>query len=54
MMRKSLRRILDRLRGLNNGWLRGGASVRGGLQEPQRAQPLPARMPLARGGAQWQ
>jgi hypothetical protein len=40
MMRKKARRILDRLRGLTDGWLRGGTSVRGGLQEPQRLQAL--------------
>jgi len=45
-MRKSLRRALDRLRGVANGWARGGTSVRGGLQEPQRTQRVlvPARI----------
>ena len=40
MMRMKVRRVLDRLRGLTDGWLRGGISVRGGLQEPQRLQTL--------------
>jgi hypothetical protein len=46
MMRKKVRRALDRLRGLTNGWLRGETSVRGGLQQPQRLQALlvPARI----------
>jgi hypothetical protein len=46
-MRKKVRRALDRLRGLTNGWLRGETSVRGGLQEPQRLRALlvPARIP---------
>jgi len=46
MMRKSLRRLLDRLRAATNGTpLRKGASIRGGLSEPQRMQVLlvPAR-----------
>ena len=51
MMRKKVRRALDHLRGLTNGWLRGETSVRGGLQEPQRLQALlvPARMRPRRG-----
>ena len=40
MMRKKVRRALDRLRGLTDGWLRGRTSVHGGLQEPQRLQAL--------------
>jgi hypothetical protein len=44
-MKKSLRRILDRLRTATNGKFRLPTSVRGGLQEPQRMQPVlvPAR-----------
>ena len=44
-MRKSLKRVLDRLRTATNGKFRKPTSVRGGLQEPQRLQPLavPAR-----------
>jgi hypothetical protein len=41
-MRKSLKRVLDRLRTATNGMFRKPTSVRGGLQEPQRAQALPA------------
>jgi hypothetical protein len=46
-MKKSLRRVLDRLRVATNGAFRGsGRPVRGGLQEPQRMQALlePARI----------
>jgi hypothetical protein len=42
MMRKSLKRVLDRLRSLGSGGLRKGTSVRGGLQEPQRIEGHPA------------
>jgi hypothetical protein len=42
MMRKSLKRVLDRLRSLGNGEQRKGTSVRGGLQEPQRIEGHPA------------
>ena len=41
-MRKSLKRVLDRLRTATNGMLRKPTSVRGGLQEPQRLQAQPA------------
>jgi hypothetical protein len=45
MMRKSLRRMLERLRAATGARLGEGASIRSGLQEPQRMQPLltPAR-----------
>jgi hypothetical protein len=42
MMRKSLKRLLDRLRGATSGMFPKGGSVRGGLQEPQRMQVLSA------------
>lgn len=42
-MRKSLRRILERLRTATNGRFRSPTTVRGGLQEPQRMQPAYAR-----------
>jgi hypothetical protein len=44
-MRKRLRRVLERLRAGTAGRLRIPTSVRGGLQEPQRMQPVvvPAR-----------
>jgi hypothetical protein len=42
MMRKSLKRVLDRLRSLGNSGERKGTSVRGGLQEPQRIEGHPA------------
>ena len=41
MMRKTLKRVLDRLRSATGGTLRKGTSVRGGIQEPQRMNPLP-------------
>ncbi len=41
-MRKSLRRVLDRLRAATNGTFGKRTSVRGGLQEPQRMNLLPA------------
>jgi len=44
MTRKSLKRVLDRLRAKTNGAFRNRTSVRGGLQEPQRLQPVPARV----------
>jgi hypothetical protein len=44
-MRKSLRKLLERLRTATGVTLGKGASIRSGLQEPQRMQPLlaPAR-----------
>jgi hypothetical protein len=39
-MRKSLRRVLERLRAATAGHFRTPTSVRGGLQEPQRMLPL--------------
>jgi hypothetical protein len=44
-MRKSLRRLLERLRAATGTRLGKGASIRSGMQEPQRMQPLlaPAR-----------
>jgi len=41
-MRKSLKRVLDRLRAATNGTFRTRTSVRGGLQEPQRMALVPA------------
>ena len=41
-MRKSLRRVLERLRAATDGKLRPRTAVRGGLQEPQRSQLIPA------------
>ena len=41
MMRKSLRRVLDRLRAATSGAFRRGTAVRGGLQEPQQLQAIP-------------
>ena len=45
MMRKSLKRLLERLRAATGARLGAGASIRSGLQEPQRMQTLlaPAR-----------
>jgi hypothetical protein len=40
-MRKSLKRMLDRLRAATNGTFRDRTSVRGGLQEPQRMTRVP-------------
>ena len=37
-MRKSLKRVLDRLRTATDGMFRKPTSVRGGLQEPQQMQ----------------
>jgi hypothetical protein len=42
MMRKSLKGLLDRLRGATKGMFPKAGSVRGGLQEPQRMQVLSA------------
>jgi hypothetical protein len=42
MMRKSLRRVLDRLRSAAKGSLQKGTSIRAGLQAPQRIEALPA------------
>jgi hypothetical protein len=39
-MRKSLPRVVDRLRTSTSGSLRKAGSVRGGLQLPQRMQAL--------------
>lgn len=39
-MKKSLRRILERLRAATNGTFAKRTNIRGGLQEPQRMQPL--------------
>ena len=39
-MRKSLRRVLDRLRTAAGGKAGKATSVRGGLQVPQKMQPL--------------
>jgi hypothetical protein len=39
-MKKSLRRVLERLRTVTNGRLHGGISIRAGLQQPQRIEPL--------------
>jgi hypothetical protein len=41
-MKKTLKRILDRLRTATNGRSRKPTSARGGLQLPQRMQPLEA------------
>ncbi len=41
-MRKTLKRVLDRLRAATNGTFRNRTAVRGGLQEPQRVEALPA------------
>jgi hypothetical protein len=43
-MRKSLKRVLDRLRTATSGRVRKPTLVRGGLQLPQRMQPLSASM----------
>ena len=45
-MRKTLRRLLDRLRVGTGGKARERTSVRGGLQEPQQMTPVlaPARI----------
>jgi len=43
-MRKSLKRALDRLRTATKGIRRKATSVRGGLEQPQRMQPQPARV----------
>ena len=44
MMRKSLRRVLDRLRAKTNNALHKRTSVRDGLQEPSRMQVIPVRV----------
>jgi hypothetical protein len=41
-MRKSLKRVLDLLREKTGAAFREKTSVRGGLQEPQRLQAIPA------------
>lgn len=45
MMRKSLKRVLDRLRAASNGMFGKRTATREGLQEPQQLQllPVPAR-----------
>jgi hypothetical protein len=43
-MKKTLRRVLERLRAVTDGMHRKRASVRSGLGEPQRMQPLPVRV----------
>jgi hypothetical protein len=40
-MKKSLRRVLERLRAATNGTFGKRTHVRGGLQEPQRMLPVP-------------
>ncbi|HEX5247868.1 MAG TPA: hypothetical protein VFW41_12150 [Gaiellaceae bacterium] len=47
-MKKSLRRLLERLRAATNGTFGKRTHVRGGLQETQRMQPAlaPARSTL--------
>jgi hypothetical protein len=44
-MRKSLKRVLDRLRDATNGTFRKRTATRAGMQEPQqlRVLPVPAR-----------
>ena len=42
-MKKSLKRVLDRLRSTINGGYRKDTSIRTGLQQPQRMQPIPVR-----------
>jgi hypothetical protein len=49
-MRKSLKRVFDRLRRATNGSFRKPTSVRGGLQQPQRMQVLPVRAHARRQG----
>ena len=46
MMRKSVKRVLDRLRRATDGMFRKPTATRGGLQEPQHLQalPVPARV----------
>ena len=46
MMRKSLKRVLDRLRASTNGMFGKRTAARDGLQEPQQLQalPMPARV----------
>ena len=43
IMRKHLKRLIDRLRGTTNGRFRTPTSARGGLEQPQRMQTVPAR-----------
>jgi hypothetical protein len=43
MMRKSLRRVLERLRTATNGTFGKRTHIRGKLSEPQRMLPLPVR-----------
>jgi len=42
-MKKTLRRVLERLRTVTEGMHRKQGSVRSGLGEAQRMQPLPVR-----------
>ena len=47
-MKQSLKQLLDRLRTATNGRFRKPTSIRGGLQQPQRVQALPARSHVSR------
>lgn len=49
-MRKTLRRVLERLRAATNGTFGKRERQGGGLQDPQRMQPVlvPARSPARR------
>lgn len=49
-MRKSLKRVLDRLRTATEGMLRKPTSVRGGLEQAQRMQTPPAWLDTRRRG----
>ena len=48
-MKKSLKRLVERLRTATNGRFRLPTSIRGGLQQPQRMQALPVRAHRPRG-----
>src|SRR5579884_1835037 len=41
IMKKALKRVLDRLRAASNGMFGKRTATRGGLQEPQQLQALP-------------
>ena len=43
-MKKTLKRVLERLRAATNGRFRNRSSVRGGLQEPQQMHVPAARV----------
>ena len=49
-MRKTLRRVLERLRAATNGTFRRDERGHGALKEPQRMEPMlvPARSPARR------